>query len=218
LDPTHPVPEASVVIRQMSGTGKWAIRGIGGLGVALMVSVACAGGDTPPRDQKLIDDLLKTYPEDAVGVAGSMNMPSGGSGGGGGQGGSSVGGMGGGSSGSGNEGGSAGGGASGSSGGDACDAPGMVLIPSCGALGSSCHGAGSFVGNFGESAAAAEALVGKPANCSGKQYFNPANPQASAVLDKLADRPTCGGSPMPLGADPLSDTQVQCIEDWIGSF
>jgi hypothetical protein len=208
--------EAMVVMRQSSGNGRWMLKGLGGLCGAFLVAVACAGGDTPPRDLALEQAIIDRY-DNAVGQAGSVGMA--GSGGGGGQGGSANAGSGGGGGApSGGSGGSgvAGSGAAGSGGGDVCNAPATILIPRCGSAG--CHGAGSAIGNFGESEAAAEALVGETANCnSALQYFNAANPQNSLVVTKLEDAPPCG-SPMPIGGDPLTPDEVNCILEWVGQF
>jgi hypothetical protein len=210
-----------VVKRQSSGNGRWMLKGLGGLCGAFLLAVACAGGDTPPLDAPSQQAIINAY-DNAIGQAGSASM--GGTGGGGGQGGSAntagSGGGGGGTATAGGGGGSgvagSGSGMAGSGSGAVCNAPVEVLQPSCGALGSSCHGAGSSLGNFGESEAAARALLDSPSNCGGLPYFDTANPQNSAVVQKLDDSPPCG-SPMPIGPE-LSPDEVDCIVEWVGSF
>jgi hypothetical protein len=44
--------------------------------------------------------------------------------------------------------------------------------------------------------------------------IDPRHPTSSLLYDKLQSQPVCG-SPMPYGRPPLSDTDQQCILDWI---
>ena len=53
--------------------------------------------------------------------------------------------------------------------------------------------------------------------CSGAgDVFDPANPSASLVIQKVQGTSTCGGK-MPIGP-ALTDDEIQCIEDWIGTL
>jgi hypothetical protein len=159
-----------------------------------------------------------------TGEAGSVGMPAGGSGG---SGGSAAGGAGGSSSGAGGSvaaagtTGASGSGSSGSGGGTvpaSCgDVVDRVLVYNCG-LGSGCHGAGARLGNFGESEAAALALVDKTATTSACKYIDTANPEKSAILDKLSPVPTCGGAQMPFRVDPLSQDDIDCVRSWVESL
>lgn len=207
-----------VVTTQSNGNGRRAFQALGGLGVALFIAAACAGTDTPPRTRSLEAEVINRYePTYAMGNAGGSSM-AGASGGG--QGGSASANAG--AGGSANAGGSSGGGSAGAgmagsgSTSNACDAPGTVLVAKCGDVG--CHGAGSGFGDFGASAAAAEALVDEPAGCNDDLlYFDSASPEDSLVVTKLEDSPPCG-SPMPLGDDPLSPAEIECILDWVSQF
>jgi hypothetical protein len=220
-----------VVIRKNVGKDGWAFAVCASLGACLIVAAACAGGDTPPRDDELEAAIIRKFdPDYASGMAGSASM-TGGSGGGGGQGGGVSGGAGGGSSGSG--GGSSGGsaGAAGSSGaagsgssgsgstGPVCDAVTKVFTK-CSFQ--PCHGDGSNNGSFADSEAAARALLDKPTrntNCG--KFIDSANPEDSAILTKLDD-PACGspqgGAQMPFNADPLSEEDIECVRSWVSQF
>jgi hypothetical protein len=221
-------PEASVSIRQGMGRSRWAVGGTGCLGTFLLVIAACAGSDTPPRDEQLLEDLAEKYPEDAVGVAGSVGMGTGGAsgaGGGGGQGGSATGGAGGGASGSGggSDGGSGGGG-SGSSGASgsgsvmSCSWSDTALQSACG-IGSGCHGADAALGDFGDTEAAARALVGVSAKNGCGVYIDAANPDESQIFTKVANTQggACGAQ-MPFLSDPLSQAEQDCILGWLSTF
>lgn len=188
------------------------------------VAVACAGGDTPARDDDLERAIAQAY---GVGVAGSGPAPVGGSGGrppaggaGGGasQGGSTAssgaGGAPGGAGGTTAEGGAAGTGSTG-----ACDPDGLeLLLTNC--VGSTCHSAGSPFNGF---AADEDTLVGfvdesGTSTCaSAGPLLDPGNPPASIIVQKLRGTATCGGQ-MPLASAPFSDEEIQCVEDWIGTL
>jgi len=201
--------EASVGIRKNVGKDGWAFA-VCALGTCLILAAACAGGDTPPRDDVLEEKIRSTYdPDFETGVAGSASMA--GTGGGGGQGGSAVaGGTGGGAAGSASVAGSG-------STGDICDAPTKVLTYYCG-LGSGCHGAEANFGDFGASEEAARALVDKSTkNASCGKYIDSADPESSAILTKLSD-PTCGGAQMPFGSKPLAQADVDCVRSWLSQF
>jgi hypothetical protein len=213
-----------VVIRNNVSGNRWALA-VAGVGSCLIIAVACAGGDTPPRDADLEKLIRDTYdPGYDTGAAGSVSMGTGGSGTGGsssGTGGSATGTGGsasGGASGSGSAGsGSVGGGSSGSgSTGPVCDAPTEVFQQRCSFQ--PCHGDGSSNGAFADSAAAAEALLDKATkNTQCGKYIDSSDPTKSALLLKLGD-PPCGGSQMPLGSDPLEQTEIDCVKSWLSQF
>jgi hypothetical protein len=219
-----------VVIRNNVGRNRWALA-LTGLGSCLIIAAACAGGDTPPRDADLEERIRSFYdPDYPAGAAGSVNMA-----GGGGTGGSAsgVGGSASGTGGSGSgTGGSASGGASGSgaagsgssgsgssgsgSTGPVCDAPTQVFAQHCSFQ--PCHGDGSTNGSFADSEAAAKALLDKSTkNTQCGKYIDSGDPAQSALLLKLND-PPCGGSQMPLGADPLEQADIDCVESWLSQF
>lgn len=92
-----------------------------------------------------------------------------------------------------------------------------ILASSCGTSG--CHGAGSNLGTFAASEAEALRYVGQPGTVCSSQgsLFDPDNPSESLMITKLSDFPPCG-QPMPLAGPLLSDDEIECIEDWIGSL
>lgn len=51
--------------------------------------------------------------------------------------------------------------------------------------------------------------------CDGRLIVKPGDPNHSYLWQKVADRDLCAGAPMPLGATPLTTSQVQTIYDWI---
>lgn len=208
--------------RQNQGRDGWAFTACAGLGACLIIAAACAGGDTPPRDDAFEKKVQETfdpdYPDDATGAAGSVSM---GTGGGGGQGGSASGGAGGGGSGSG----AVGGGSSGASGagssgsgstGPVCDAVAKVFSK-CSFQ--PCHGDGSTRGEFADSLAAARALVDVETQNGCGKYIDSANPDASQIYVKVTDNPGQGcGTQMPFNADPLSQEDQDCIRSWVTQF
>jgi hypothetical protein len=205
--------------------------GIGGvsvrtLSVALVcggVAAACAGADTPARDDDLEEAIAQAYANGSgpgpapVGGSGGR-PPAGGSGGqvsrGGssstsGAGGAPAGGAGGATA----EGGSAGSGSTGD-----CDPDGLeLLLTRC--VGSTCHGDGSPFTGF---AANEDTLVGfvdenGTASCaSAGPLLDPGNPPASIIIQKLKGTATCGQK-MPIGP-AFTDDEIQCVEDWIGTL
>jgi hypothetical protein len=98
----------------------------------------------------------------------------------------------------------------------ACDGF-AILAANCGTSG--CHGARSNLGTFAASDKDARSYIGR----SGKICANlgviidPSDPPASLLIQKLSDFPPCGQS-MPALGFPLSDADIACIEDWIGSL
>jgi hypothetical protein len=65
----------------------------------------------------------------------------------------------------------------------------------------------------------AETFVGEESPiCSGDgDVFDTGSPAASLVVEKMRGTSPCGGQ-MPLGAPPLSDEDITCVEEWIGSL
>jgi hypothetical protein len=93
-----------------------------------------------------------------------------------------------------------------------------ILAANCGTSG--CHGEGSNLGTFAASLSAARGYIGKSGTvtCAGQgALINPANPAASILVQKLQDSPPCGNH-MPLAGALLSDAEVDCITEWIGSL
>jgi hypothetical protein len=203
-----------------------AMRSFGAVITSLVCGafVACAGSDTPPVDDEFEDALSQTYGRGtavAGAATGSAGRPSTGSGGRGGAparppaGGAgstsdppvASGGAGGAPSGGGDE-------PPANSG--ACDGF-EVLSLKCN--GGGCHGDGSSLGDFAASEEAALAVIGEDgvATCSGEgPMIDPENPRQSLIIQKVLGTATCGGQ-MPLGT-PLEDSEIDCIEEWIGSL
>jgi hypothetical protein len=208
-----------------------------------LVQLACAGDKLPELNRNIGDQIAAAYAgSNGLGAGGSMQSADapgqGGSGGAGPKtnGGDSdsddepstpapSGGAGGGdATSSGGAGGSAGAPPSSSGGGTssppatpACDGF-AILEANCGTSG--CHGAGSNLGTFASSEAVARSYIGKSGavTCSGAgPILNPDDPPASILIQKLSDSPPCGNY-MPLNGMLLSDSDVDCLEDWIGSL
>lgn len=215
------------VVRGDSGIGAMSIRTLSVGVLCGAFAVACAGGDTPARDDDLEAAIAQAY-ANGQGVAGSGPSPSGGSGGrppaggaggGGNQGGSNAtsgaGGAPGGSGGTAAEGGAAGSGSMGN-----CDTDDglQLLLTNC--RGSTCHSAGSSFNGFAENEDALLDVVdenGTSTCASAGPLLDPGNPPASIIVQKLKGTATCGGQ-MPLASPPLSAEDIQCIEDWIGTL
>jgi len=214
--------------------GSWGFGTGWSFGLACALSAACAGGDTPQRDDTTEGNIAIAYAgRQQTANAGSTGMGTGGSSSGTGGSGSGTGGSttqveagaggtaSGGSAGSGDvaEGGSSG---SGSTAGG-CDGFAIIELK-CG--GGSCHGgpSGGFLSGFAASEDQAATYAGQPSmTCSAQgdnaDIFNPDNPGASLVLQKIAGTSACG-SAMPLGspANSLPPEDIDCIEEWIGSL
>jgi hypothetical protein len=186
-----------------------------------LVSVACAGGDTPVRDRNLEASIREAYvgggpvAPSGAGGSGPANPPSGAGGaapaptGAGGSEPAPPAGAGGGAPVA----------AGGSGGGDPPGCDGFAILESsCGQ--SSCHGAGSGQSGFAESEDVARTFVGQSGStdaCATEgPLFDPANPTDSVVIQKLTDDPPCG-SKMPFGP-ALSEEDVSCLEEWIGAL
>ena len=201
-------------------------------GLACVLSVACAGGDTPPRTDLAEENIAVAYAgRQPTAQAGSTGMGTGGSSSGTGGSTSDVPAAGAGGSDSGT-GGTASGGSAGS--GDVSEGGSSGTGPTAGGCdgfavlqarcnGGSCHGAGTGFSDFASSEAAAEGYAGEPSAICGSQdnspIFDPDNPGASLVLKKIAGTAACGG-PMPLGsaANSLPADDVACLEEWIGTL
>jgi hypothetical protein len=193
--------------------------------------VACAGQDTPPVDDQLRDDLVTTYPEDETGSAGSASSGGGAAGAAGssddGDGGSGPSGGSGGRAGTGGSGQASGGtgGAApstGGGGGNVCDAYTQVFSVSC--TGGGCHSEpGALIGDFASGPDAANALVDKVSSrgaACGK-LIDSGTTDDSLILqmvENTQDPGACFPLPMPLGGDDLSQTDKDCIQDWLTQF
>jgi len=179
--------------------------------------VACAGGDTPQVNDDLEGAISDTFGSGAVAVvggaggraptasAGSAGAPAAGGGGAGGQApapGPPV----------------AAAGAAGASSTPSGACNGFAILQeNC--SGGSCHGAGG-VGDFAESEEAALAFVGVngSALCSGEgPLLVPANPRQSVIVQKVNGTASCG-TDMPIGAPPLTDDEISCLEEWIATL
>jgi hypothetical protein len=180
-------------------------RNLAALGsVGATFAVACAGSDIPEVTNETRDELVAAY----------TSRGRGGSGGAGGQ---SNGGSSGSAGGAAGDGGASPGGAAGTGGGGAVCNGFAVLEANCST--SNCHGAGSNLGNFAESEEAALSYVGEEGAICGGQgaLLDPESPEDSVIVLKLADDAPCG-QPMPLNADPLEQSDIDCLVEWIGSL
>jgi hypothetical protein len=189
-------------------------RGIGvtlGLTLLLGAMTACAGANTPARDDDLEEQIAVRFAGQVASAGGSGGSgaltSAGGSGAGQGTGGSTMaGGAGSGSVASGGGGGSSG-----------CDGFGLIT-ENCG--GPNCHGAPQAGGltNFALDETTAKALAGQqdpsPLCTDGGILFNPDNAASSLVIQKVRGTASCGAR-MPLSAPPLADADISCIETWI---
>lgn len=188
-------------------------------GAAAALIAACSGDDIPPISNEERDAFEEIYGDDSVGAAGaSMSGVAGNGTGAGGRGGSGSGGRApvGGSGGSGTV---VGGGGSGNSG-EPCDAPLVVFAMSCG-VPASCHGAGSALGDFAASEAAAMEYVDEPvsfgASCG--LWIDSSNPEDSAILTKTQTPVANGcGQRMPQIGDFLTPEQEACVLSWLNQF
>jgi hypothetical protein len=93
-----------------------------------------------------------------------------------------------------------------------------ILSANCSSSG--CHGAGSNLGTFAASEAAARSYIGKAGTvaCAGVGVvIDLEDPPASLLIQKLGDEPPCGNY-MPIAATRLPKADIDCIEDWIGSL
>lgn len=199
----------------------------------LLLGFACVDADIPNISNDLRDALEETYANGGAslaGTAGSASVPTAGAAGAGGAGGSggaagAIGDAGtpepsGGAAGGGMEGlGGAGEVGSGATGGG-CD--GFAII-SANCSDSACHGTpGAAFGDFAVDEESALAYVGEesPATCSGQGFLlDPDNPGDSVLVLKVRGDANCGGEmPPPVYADPLSDEDIACIEEWIGGL
>ncbi|HEY4117123.1 MAG TPA: hypothetical protein VGM56_04685 [Byssovorax sp.] len=98
---------------------------------------------------------------------------------------------------------------------DCPDVPSTIFIPNC-ATAPGCHSAADRMQGLDlASPNVAARVVNQPAKeCVPGILADPANPSQSILYLKLFQPAPCG-SQMPLGADPLSDTQIACVETWI---
>ena len=78
----------------------------------------------------------------------------------------------------------------------------------------SCHGAGTHpAGGLDlQSSGVTARLIGVPATCGGLR-IDPDDPDHSLLVEKVAGQPACGGR-MPLGGQPLTEGEFNCVRDW----
>jgi hypothetical protein len=179
-------------------------RAMGSLNALCLILIgqalaACAGSERPQPSEELEDQISAVYVNGA-GVAGR-----------GGAGGGSSGGAGGSAQANG-----------GTAGSGACE-PLVILQTSCN--GTSCHGAGTDIGNFAESLPDAESFNGaEPVTAECAEItpplvvLDPENPAQSLLIRKVnGGTPPCG-NPMPLGPAPLTNDEIDCLVQWIGDL
>ncbi|APR82425.1 Isopentenyl-diphosphate delta-isomerase [Minicystis rosea] len=82
--------------------------------------------------------------------------------------------------------------------------------------GASCHGGTDNLGGGLDlaSAGAFERMYGHPSGACGEMLISPEGPEKSLLFQKIDGTTTCGAK-MPLGADPLSTTDLACVRAWI---
>ena len=183
-----------------------AVRWLGAISFCLVLGAigGCAGGETPNISDETEELIADTFGDGAVGVAGAGNGGRSGNGGS-----ANAGNAGSGSAAGGN------GGAQGSS--DECNGF-EILQLRCD--GGNCHGAGTMNGNFAESEDIAAAFAGEDpvtAACAmDGPLLNPDNPRGSLLIQKVNGTVPCGTA-MPL-VGTLSDTEIDCLEEWIGAL
>lgn len=94
-----------------------------------------------------------------------------------------------------------------------------VLQLHCG--NANCHGqANAAFGGFASSPDAARDYIDVESNaaCAGQgAIVNTEDPGASLLVTKITGEAECG-SPMPLGGEPLTDEEIECLEEWIGGL
>ncbi len=105
---------------------------------------------------------------------------------------------------------------------EACDLASLqrtVLATKCATSG--CHEATTLpAGDLDLASPGLDArLVGRPANgCGAQVLVKPGDPDGSYLVRKVVDtKPACG-SRMPVGAPPLSDSEVACLRAWIADL
>jgi hypothetical protein len=186
--------------------GTWSV------GVILGLMAACAGADTPARTDELVAQIEARYANGGQLGAAAAGGRSGVGGSGSGAGGSGGGTM------SGNA------GAGGGSSGGGCDGF-AILETNC--SGSACHdqqnSSPGALSNFVLDESTAGAFAGEQsdqcANSDNAPVFDPDNPAASLVIKKITNTSACGGR-MPLGAptQKLTDEELTCVKNWIGTL
>jgi len=180
-------------VEDVYANGGAAVVGAAGDGGSASTPLAGAGGDDggdPPVDPN----------DDPSGGAAGSSMASAGAGGGAGAGGDD---------------GAAG---AGPAPGDVCNGF-EILQTNC--SGSACHSApGAPLGDFAASEEAAREIVGQATavSCAGQgDFIDPDSPEDSLVVLKMSGDPPCGQQ-MPPSGTPLSDADVECVTEWIGSL
>jgi hypothetical protein len=93
-----------------------------------------------------------------------------------------------------------------------CPKAPAMLASRCGA----CHSGSEGEGSLDLESPHLEArVVGKPAECGGV-LADPKSPKESALYRKIAGK-DCGAR-MPKSGPPLSNSEIACVEAWIGSL
>ncbi|WP_437308172.1 c-type cytochrome domain-containing protein [Sorangium sp. So ce388] len=95
------------------------------------------------------------------------------------------------------------------------EAPALVTSK-CATAG--CHDANSKQAGLSLASGWENAVRGKESACGGgASVLVPGDPDASTVYTKVTPTPSCNNR-MPLGGQPLSDTEIACIRDFIAAL
>ncbi|XYI01757.1 hypothetical protein ACMHYB_19165 [Sorangium sp. So ce1128] len=95
------------------------------------------------------------------------------------------------------------------------EAPALVTMK-CATAG--CHDANSKQAGLSLAAGWENTARGQASTCGGgAMVLVPGDPDASTVYTKVTPTPTCNNR-MPLGGQPLSDTEIACIHDFIAAL
>ena len=105
-------------------------------------------------------------------------------------------------------------------GGGACpDVETEIFVTKCSEQ-AGCHNADDMAASLDLGSPGVESrIVGVPgtSTCSGEILADPNDAASSLLYTKLTDAPTCGTT-MPFGADPLSDAEIACVEQYIAGL
>ncbi|WP_438008672.1 hypothetical protein WME89_08200 [Sorangium sp. So ce321] len=95
------------------------------------------------------------------------------------------------------------------------DAPALVTAKCANA---GCHDANSKQAGLSLAAGWENTVRGQASACGGgASVLVPGDPDGSTLYTKVTPTPTCNNR-MPLGAQPLSDTEIACIHDFIAAL
>jgi hypothetical protein len=102
--------------------------------------------------------------------------------------------------------------------GGGCDAPAMVITPSCGKV--ACHAPGPGYGDYVTNPpsiigrAAVFGVAGGP--CMGMPLIKTTLPPAGVLFDRLAGDACGAGTRMPMAPEePLAQDEIDCLKDWV---